>query len=289
LSGMGGDELAGGYERYIGVLLGSYYRNLPSLLRRAAATAVGFLPDAGGKGRFSTARLKRLVRSVGRDAPRAYLQILSCFDTQEIRKLLTASWRKELDHFSPEDQMQEIFRESGSDSLVNQMLYSDVARYLPGDLLPLTDRLSMAHSLEVRVPFLDHELLEYAASIPPEIKIRRLTKKYILRKIAAKLLPQELLRMPKRGFSVPMGFWFRSELKPFVEEQLAPDRVAQMGYFDPHNVWTILQEHFSARANHENKIWALLTFAMWHNLYMEGGRPVAHAPGFSQRPALTES
>jgi asparagine synthase (glutamine-hydrolysing) len=277
LSGMGGDELTGGYERYLGVLLGKQYRNLPAILRRAVAGGVGLLPDFGGKGRFSAARLKRFVRSAERDSPRAYIQLLSSFTTQELRRLLVGNWSKELEHFSPEDFMVQIFRESGSDSPVNQMLFADVTGYLPGDLLPLTDRMSMAHSLEVRVPFLDHELLEYAASIPPDIKIRRFTKKYILKKAAAKLLPKEILRREKRGFSVPLSFWLRSELRSFIEEQLAPERVAEMGYFDPRSVSDLLREHLSARANHENKLWALLIFSLWHDLYMTGAQKLPHA------------
>jgi asparagine synthase (glutamine-hydrolysing) len=274
LSGMGGDELAGGYERYLGVLLGKHYRNLPAMLRRAVAGGVGWLPDLGGKGRFSAARLKRFVRSAERDAPRAYLQLLSSFTTQELRQMLVGDWRKELEHFSPEDFMVQTFRESGSDSPVNQMLFADVTGYLPGDLLPLTDRMSMTHSLEVRVPFLDHELLEYAASIPPEIKIRRLTKKYILKRVAARLLPKEILQKAKRGFSVPLSFWFRSELQSFVEERLAPARVAELGYFEPAYVSGLLREHVSGRANHENKLWALLIFSLWHDLYMAGTQKI---------------
>jgi asparagine synthase (glutamine-hydrolysing) len=272
LSGMGGDELAGGYERYLGVLLGKKYRTLPAAIRRAVAGGVGLLPDLGGKGRFSSARLKRFVKSAERDAPRAYLHLLSTFDRDELRDLLVGSYAAEFKHFDPEALMLNTFQESGADSPVNQMLFADLTGYLPGDLLPLTDRMSMAHSLEVRVPLLDHELVEYVASIPPEIKIRRLTKKYILRKVAAGLLPKEILGREKRGFSIPLAFWFRHQLKDYVREQLAPERVGGMGIFDPKRVSRLLQEHFSARANHENKIWALLVFSLWHKLYMTGTR-----------------
>jgi asparagine synthase (glutamine-hydrolysing) len=130
--------------------------------------------------------------------------------------------------------------------------------------------MSMAHSLEVRVPLLDHELLEFSATIPAGLKIRRMTKKHILREAAKDLLPAEHFRKGKRGFSIPLAFWLRQELRPFVEQQLSPARVAAMGYFDPRRVSTILEEHFSARENHENKIWALLIFALWHETYIAG-------------------
>ncbi len=267
LSGMGGDELAGGYERYLGILLGKRYRALPALARRAVARAVRSLPDWGGGRRVSMARLKRFVQSVERDAPRAYLQLLSTFNLEELRELLVGTSRDELRHFAPEDFVLEAFRKCGARSVVNQMLNTDIHGYLAGDLLPMTDRMSMAHSLEVRVPFLDHELLEFAASIPPELKIHSLTTKYILRKVAKNLLPGEILRGQKRGFSIPLAFWLRGELKHYVETVLSSERIDQMGYFNSHKVSQLLEEHFSSRANHENKIWALLVFCLWHEQY----------------------
>lgn len=270
LSGMGGDELTGGYERYLGVLLGDRYRLMPAPLRRALARAVRGLPDFGGRGRFSAARMKRFVRSAEMDPPRAYLQLISTFDPMELRRLLTGEWREELEHFAPEEWVLRAFRESESDQAVHQMLFADLTGYLPGDLLPLTDRMSMAHSLEVRVPLLDHELLEYVATIPAGLKIRRGTKKYILRRVAEKLLPEELMRREKRGFSIPLAFWLRNELAPLVRELLGRERLARVGIFNPDEVARLVEEHFAERANHENKIWALLIFAVWFD--------IVHAP-----------
>jgi asparagine synthase (glutamine-hydrolysing) len=270
LSAVGGDELAGGYERYLGILLGDHYSKLPLIFRKNIARVANRLPDFGSQGRFSAFRLKRFVASADRDPARAYFRLLSTIDTTELRALLTGEWLAELNHFSPEDLVVEAFRRSGSESVVHQMLFADATGYLAGDLLPMTDRMSMIHSLEVRVPFLDHELLEFAASIPPQLKIRRLTKKYVLRQATVKLLPKEHFRKHKRGFSVPLNFWLRNELRPYVEEVLAPRRVAAMGYFDPARVATLLEEHFAARENHENKIWALLIFGLWHEIYLKG-------------------
>ncbi len=269
LSGMGGDEMVGGYERYLGVLLGRRYYSLPSMLRKALARGIGLLPDFGGKRRFSAARLKRFVQGVESDPAATYLRLLSTFNSRELDDLLVGEWRTEARHFSGEEVIRQAFIGSNSNSIVNQMLFTDLIGYLPGDLLPLTDRMSMAHSLEVRVPFLDHEVLEFAATVPPELKIRRLKSKFILRKIASRLLPDEILRKGKRGFSIPLAFWFREELKSLLQDQLSSERIAQMGYFVPEKVTSLLHEHFSMRANHENKIWALLIFGLWHDLYME--------------------
>ncbi len=273
LSGMGGDEMAGGYERYLGVLLGGKYRSVPKPLRRSIAAAAGMLPDLGGKGRFSAARLKRFVKSAEHDPTTAYALLLSAFNRTELARLVVGELKNEMAHCAPEDLVQQAFRFSGTEEPVHQMLFADLTGYLPGDLLPLTDRMSMLHSLEVRVPFLDHELLEFAATIPPELKIRKATKKYILQKMAAQLLPEEILRKEKRGFSIPLTFWMRNELNDFVTQSLAPDRIEEMGFFNPKTVSQMLQDHFSGRANHENQIWSLVIFNAWHDLYMGAGLP----------------
>ncbi len=273
LSAMGGDEMAGGYERYLGVLLGNGYRKLPALLRRAMARTASLLPDFGGKGRYSAARLKRFLRSVESDPAGAYFHLLATFDGADLERILAGRWKTEARNAALSERVAQAFRQSGSNDVVDQMLFTDLGGYLRGDLLPLTDRMSMLHSLEVRVPFLDHELLEFAATIPPGLKIHKLTKKYILRKAATNLLPPEHFRKSKRGFSIPLAFWLRTELRPYVEQLLSPQRVAEMGYFDPGPVAAMLNEHFTAQENHENKIWALMMFAMWHQMYIAGEPP----------------
>jgi asparagine synthase (glutamine-hydrolysing) len=278
LSGLGGDEMAGVYERYLGVLLGRYFRAIPGVLRRQVARAVGLLPDMGGRRRFSMARLKRFLASAQEDPAFAYADLISTFSAEEMTRLLAAEAAKEARQWSCREMVAELFRKSESDATVNQMLYSDLHGYLAGDLLPLSDRMSMLHSLEVRVPLVDHELLEYMATVPPELKIRGMEKKHILRKAAERWLGPETLNREKRGFSIPLAFWLREQLNGYVREQLAPERVARMGYLNPAEVSRILEEHFAARANHENKIWALLNLALWHELYLEGGRKAATRP-----------
>lgn len=276
LSGMGGDEMAGGYERYLGILLGKKFRSLPQSARRALSRGMARLPDWGGKGRVSAARMKRFAKSLELDFPSAYLSLLSTFDRQDLQDLLVGEALAELKRFAPVELVSAAFRQSASSHAVHQMLSSDMNGYLPGDLLPLTDRMSMRHSLEVRVPLLDHELLEYAATIPADMKIRGMTKKFILKKVGEKLLPQAILRARKRGFSIPLDFWFREELRDFVRGVLAPSRVDGLGYFNPRTIQGLLDDHFSGRANNENKIWALLVFVLWHEQFM--GRTIAEPP-----------
>jgi asparagine synthase (glutamine-hydrolysing) len=270
LSGMGGDEMTGGYERYLGVLLGGRYRAVPGMLRRFVASSAGMLSDFGGKGRFSAARLKRFVESAEHDPMTAYGLLLSTFNHKELADLAVGELKNVLQNYTPAEVVGDAFRFSGTGDLVHQMLFTDLTGYLPGDLLQLTDRMSMIHSLEVRVPFLDHELLEFAATIPSDLKIRKLTKKYILQKISKRFLPEEIVTKEKRGFSIPLTFWMRNDLNVFVTQMLDPQKIEKLGYFSPATVSRLVQEHSSGRANHENKLWALVMFCAWHDLYMDG-------------------
>jgi asparagine synthase (glutamine-hydrolysing) len=267
LSGMGGDEMAGGYERYAGVLLGQRLRKIPLAIRKTLAAAAMRLPDIGGTGRFSSSRLKRLFSSLQGETWESYASLLTVFSPEEQSRLFS-------DRLAPAaknagERVRQEFESSGSVDPVNQMLFADLNGYLVGDLLPLTDRMSMAHSLEVRVPLLDHELLEFAAIIPPELKIKKMQKKYILKQAAVGLLPDEILHREKRGFSIPLAFWLRNELKPLVQDVLSIKEMRRLGYFRPTEVERIVKEHFSSRANHENKIWALLMFSLWHRSFIE--------------------
>jgi asparagine synthase (glutamine-hydrolysing) len=133
----------------------------------------------------------------------------------------------------------------------------------------------MAHSLEVRAPFLDHELLEYMATVPSGLKIRGWTKKYLFRRAFKALLPQETLSRRKMGFSVPLGAWLRGSLRGFLLDWLSRDRIRRIGLFDDAFVTRLLSEHFERRHNHENKLWALLVFAMWHHEYLESAGAAA--------------
>jgi asparagine synthase (glutamine-hydrolysing) len=274
LSGLGGDELAAGYERYLGVALGTHYRRLPAPLRRTVTAALKQLPDFGMGRRFSSARLKRFAESAAKEGARAYAELISTFQPAQLRKLLAEDWKPYATYFDPARMMEQKFCACESPEIVNRMLAADVEGYLAGDLLPLTDRISMAHSLEVRVPFLDHELMELAASMPSHLKIRKLTKKYILKKIARPLLPSEIVQRQKRGFSIPLTQWLREELRELVRKQLAPERIEALGIFDPTYVSRLLEEHLNGGNNHENRVWALLMFTLWHEQFMEPERVI---------------
>jgi asparagine synthase (glutamine-hydrolysing) len=142
------------------------------------------------------------------------------------------------------------------------------------DILANTDRMSMLHSLEVRVPFLDHKLMEFCATIPSHLKVNGFQKKYLFKKAVANLLPKQILQKKKQGFVGPMAQWLRHDLKDYVRDTLSEGALKAHGYFDARAVAAILDEHFSRRKRHDTLIWALLVFQVWHRLYM---RPRAGA------------
>jgi len=146
----------------------------------------------------------------------------------------------------------------------------DLRLFLADDMLVKTDRATMAHSLEARTPLLDPVVSDLALRLPSEVHVRRLGKKRLLRRAAAPLLPREVMRGPKRGFSLPVGAWLRGPLAPIVQATLAPERVRKQGFFEPAAVTRLVEAHASGRVDNSRKLWALLTFSLWLDRYGEG-------------------
>jgi asparagine synthase (glutamine-hydrolysing) len=267
LSGLGGDELSAGYVRYLGVILGEYYNKLPSSLKRMIKSLITSLPQVSGDNPIIS-RAKRFVKGVALLAQHSYLEYISAFNQEDLSKLLSGDVRKETEKYDPQQSFFSYFSHAESDDMLNKMLFLDFKTYLPDDLLTLTDRMSMAHSLEIRVPFLDHQLIEFLATVPPQLKIKNLQKKYIHKKAVSKILPKEILQKKKKGFSLPLGSWFRKELKEFVQEVLTQDQVEKTGLFNQEYINQILKEHLSFKADHESKLIALLVFIIWFDIYM---------------------
>ena len=269
LSGLGGDEVGGGYERYLGVLLAEHYRKIPRVIRQGLiAHVVRRLPDSRNGG-LAVDRAKRFVQGVDCEIQERYQRYVSTFLPNEMERLFVPGLSERFGHDFSGNGLARAFERFRLQDPLTQMIFSDFCMYLPDDLLVLTDRLSMAHSLEVRVPFLDHKLVEFVAGIPSRLKVRGWTKKYLLKKAFAPLLPREILWRRKKGFSVPLAVWFRGALRPFLQDWLNEDRVKRLGYFNEKAISSLLSEHLTCRHNHENKLWALLIFMIWHDLYME--------------------
>jgi asparagine synthase (glutamine-hydrolysing) len=279
LSGLGGDEVVAGYERYRGALLAERLGWLPKGLVRGLLTPlVERLPESAS-GNHWFGRAKRFMRTLNLDFDDRYLELISAFGASGRHGLLSPEMRERIDLEEPRDHFRSFAELVRDVDPLNRALFMDLKLYLPGDLLTLTDRISMAHSLEVRVPFLDHQLLEYAATIPPELKLKGMERKHILKLAVADLLPPELLNRKKMGFSVPLTVWFRHELRPFVEEVLSERAVREVGVFHYPAVRRVLDDHFAMRGNLDNQIWGLMTFMLWHQDYIGGAGGVEDARG----------
>jgi asparagine synthase (glutamine-hydrolysing) len=165
-----------------------------------------------------------------------------------------------------------VFSDTNAKNALNRLLYADTTFYLPNDMLVKVDRMSMAHSLEVRVPFLDHRMVEFAASVPPNLKLKNFMKnKYLIKAAMKGRLPRQVISRPKAGFNVPKVIWLRQKLKPFVLDNLSKGFVDEMGFLDYAIVEKILTDHFSNRADNSFHIWNLLTLSLWWQQFIKVG------------------
>ena len=270
LSGLGGDEMAAGYERYLGMKIAKHYNLVPKIFRKEIIKKlVNKIPDSKD-GSHINHRLKRFVNTSELPFIERYFNIITTIDENEKRDLFTKDFLNTITtkceairYFERYDQ------ECDLKNNLNRILYLDLNTYLVDDLLTLTDRTSMAHSLEVRVPFLDHNLVEYFAQIDPSLKIMLFSKKYILKKIAERYLPKNLIYRKKMGFSVPLVLWFRGELKNYVKHVLNKKSIEKTNIINYKIIDKILQEHFSGKANFDEKIWSMIIFMLWYNQYID--------------------
>jgi len=261
LSGDGGDELFGGYDRYLPhprVL--AFDRYSPRALRHVAAIAASRLPHG--------ARGKNFLRHVGRDKQGRYLDAIRFFGTDEKPALLTAEFRRAIDAPDPELRLAQHFERFARLPWPSQMMRFDAETYLPEDVLTKVDRMSMAHSIESRVPLLDNDVVSFASTLPAALKIKNGRRKHVLKEVAATLLPREILDRRKQGFGVPLGAWFRGNLRElFVDTLLSPASL-QRGYFQPAFVRRIVDEHLAGTRDHTLRLWQLVVFEKWQQQYV---------------------
>lgn len=267
LSGTGGDELFAGYERYRGTVMGEYYTKLPRWFSRGLKRCIAAIPESRGSGLWVD-RLKRFVQGVDLPLDERYKSYLAAYSEEEKRRLFSRDLQGALEKTGPKNTLRVMNRvQSGGDPL-DWMLATDLQSYLPDDELRKTDRLSMWHSLEVRVPFLDHKLVEFVATIPSKYKLHRWQKKYVLVQAFTGMVPKQVLTRKKQGFSIPLANWLRGPLRDLVQTYLSKKSLEDIGLFNPDTVAMLIDQHDRRVSNHETKIWALLTFMIWRELYM---------------------
>jgi asparagine synthase (glutamine-hydrolysing) len=260
LSGEGGDELFGGYYTYVADLLAARLGGLARLTR----PFVERLPTSAAKASFDY-KAKRFVRA-------AHLPPLERHHGW--KEIFSADARAELtgrsSAFDPVDLLRTRYAETEGAGELARLQDVDLGIYLVDDLLVKTDRASMAHSLEARVPYLDTVVTNLALALPTRHKVRGLSKKVLLRKAAAPLLPREIVHGKKRGFSIPAAAWLRGELEPFARETLSRDALLRQGFFRPESVQRLLDEHVAGTEDRSRQLWGLLAFTLWHERHVEG-------------------
>lgn len=262
VSGLGGDELFGGYERYAGLQLGDAYQRIPRVARLAIAKLITNLPNGNG-GFPHIDRLKRFVAAGEMSSTDRYRSFISAFGS--VNEVLHPDVHERLGQ--SRSQYDRVIRSLAVANTIDLALFADLQLYLPNDLLTLTDRISMAHSLEVRVPFLDHELVELAARIPTRFKIRGFRKKILFRRAIAEWLPDGHLSRAKQGFSVPMAEWLRGSLRPMVADVMASRNLRESSWLNQSQVRRLIEEHLTHKANHEVRLWAIICFLEWERQY----------------------
>lgn len=261
LSGIGGDEVFGGYPRYSGAIVSSYYERLPFTLRKLLRY-LSFRMKSSPKGKDVTGRTKRFLES-GLLAPQErYLAWITHFDNQMKDEIYNPDIKQEIKGENESIHLT-YFKEINDQDYLNRIVYVDINTYLPDDLLIMADRMSMANSLELRVPFCDHKLMESCFAIPYQLKLKGFRLKGLFKEALKGLLPQEILNKPKQGFMVPLADWLREDLKYYVLEILSKENIKKRGYFNPDRVEGILKKHFSGQGILAHQIWALLILEIW--------------------------
>jgi asparagine synthase (glutamine-hydrolysing) len=269
LNGDGGDESFAGYERYIAMGITEKYRKIPPLVRESGIRrAVDLIPtDPSKRSKINSA--KRLLEVVSRPGVRRYMHWMSAFNERLKEPLYSDLFRQQTAEADATAVLGTWFKRANGIALVDALLLTDQMTYLPNDLLVKVDIATMAVSLEARSPFLDHHVIEFAASLPPKLKLRGLTSKYLLKKVLRKLLPTENLNRRKMGFGVPIGHWFRGKMQPFLREVILSDKALRRGLFKPEAVRQLVELHVRRERDYSHQLWTLLMLELWFNRFID--------------------
>ena len=260
LTGDGGDELFAGYERFYAAELMRKLSAVPAPLMKAAEGLLRLLPE--GTGYYDPVkRARRFARAASQRLDEAYFDLVRVFDAELLAEICPGAYR-----LPP---LMNPYMNAGQSHPVARLVEANIWSYLPDDLLIKADRCSMMASLESRAPFLDHELAEYAATIPFNLKLKGATTKHILKEAARGLLPDAVIERKKHGFGVPLGAWLRRDIAP-VRDILLSRRARERGLLDLSVVERLISAHEAGRRDHNRQLWALLTLEEWHRQFVDG-------------------
>lgn len=272
LTGDGGDENFAGYDRFAGQRLAELYSAVPEFVRRQfMSRLVGMVPESFG--------YKSLAQKVAwlndmsfYESGERYAQSMSFlrFTGAHKDRLFTAAARESICDADTVGKILAWFDSDRVDELIDRMLYTDLMTRMPDHLLAIVDRMSMAHSLETRPPLLDYRVVEFAAGIPGDMKLKGRDLKHILKGVARRYLPRELIDRDKQGFGFPLALWMRTELRDFMHHLFADSRFVQQGWFEQAEIDRLVAEHVGGKANNDFRLWILINLEFWYRLYFEG-------------------
>lgn len=270
LTGEGSDELLAGYDRYrktvYNLALGARYQGLTNeALRGVVRRGIGRLP----RGSKVRQKFSRTFLCLPPDIESIYFDNFSVFSRAMQQQLLTPEAKEAIGALDPYADVSNYLAETDAASLLDRLLYADTKTYLH-ELLMKQDQMSMAASIESRVPFLDHKLVEFTARLPERMKLRGWTTKYILRQSMKDVLPEEILKRRKMGFPVPVGAWFRGAFRQVIDEYVLGERAVARGLFDADFVRQLVERHQSGTENHSERLWSLVNFEIWLRRFMDG-------------------
>lgn len=268
LGGDGGDEIFAGYPMYFGHKVNRLYRAVPKFVRSGIVEpAVAGLKAGTGNLTFDY-KAKRFVKAADLDDIERHHMWFGSFSAEEKGELLAGPFSESVTLDDTYSVARELDEGCDAESVVERMQYLDMKLYLAEDILTKVDRASMAVSLEVRAPFLDHKVAEFAASLPAEYKLKGKTSKYILKQSVKDLLPDEIIGRPKKGFGIPVAEWLKGRLNALLHELLSEDRLKNQGIFDPAYVSRLIARHESGKQNNYKQLWTLLVFQLWYENFL---------------------
>lgn len=269
LNGDGGDEDFGGYERFMAARFAEIFRKIPESLRNIViGTIVKRVSDSAGVNNFTT-KLKRFILMASKPYRERHYNWISIFRDCEKDALFADAFKKEIGNRRSFYYLNNAFEECDAKDVIDLVMAADIKTNLLDDLIVKMDIATMANSLEARSPFLDQRVMEFAAAIPSNMKVRGTKLKYILKKALSKALPREILARGKMGFGIPRHKWFRGELRDYAHEILLSQKCISRNYFRKEGIKQLLDDHCDGKADHGARIWSLLNLELWHRVFID--------------------
>jgi asparagine synthase (glutamine-hydrolysing) len=268
LGGEGGDELFAGYQHITAHKFAKLIGKLPGFLENILISSVNRLPVANDYFSFEF-KAKKFISGLHYEPIERNQIWLGSYSPQEQQKLFNPSMCQKIRDINVFEPIYRITDKINSPDNISQILLIDFNLYLPGDILTLVDRASMATSLEVRVPFLDRELVEFAINLPAHLKLKWFTSKYILRNTMQKMLPKAITKRKKIGLNIPASKWLREEMKGFVRDVFSESFIHRQNMFNFGYINKLLNDHFNGLRDNRKPIWTLMMFELWYKEYME--------------------